>query len=100
MKPFYKKKQRIGYLSHSLPSFPFKNQVLFLLLDIVVRLGLQHLIHTFHGINSFVFCLDDGVFTVQLFAEPKGFESGSIRIRPPGVTKDSNLLILLICLTA
>ena len=31
-------------LFHSLPSFPFKDQVLFLSLDIVVRLGLQHLI--------------------------------------------------------
>ena len=27
-----------------MPSFPFKDQVLFLSLDIVVRLGLQHLI--------------------------------------------------------
>ena len=38
------RRQRIGYVSHSLPSFPFKDQVLFLSLDIVVRLGLQHLI--------------------------------------------------------
>ena len=38
-------------------------------LDIVVYLCLQHIIHTFQGINRFVFCLDDRLLVIQIFAE-------------------------------
>ena len=49
--------------------FLFKQLFLFLSLDIVVYLCLQHIIHTFQSINRFVFCLDDRLLVIQIFAE-------------------------------